>query len=106
MINPRDKYRIMRPSKALEARRAELRQLASQYGLSQPRVFGSILAGTDTDQSDLDLLVDPAETTSLLTLADFKIEAEKLLGVPVSVLTPNALPPKFRGTVLQQAQAL
>jgi uncharacterized protein len=85
---------IMKPSEALAVHRAELRQLASRHGLSRARQ-GSVLRGTDTDQSDLDLLVDPAESTGLLTLAAFKIEAEKLLGVPVSVLTPNALPPKF-----------
>ena len=96
----------MKPSKALAEHRAELRQLASRYGLARPRVFGSVLTGTDTDQSDLDLLVDPAESTGLLTLAGFKIEAEKLLGVPVSVLTPNGLPPKFRNDVLQQAQPI
>ena len=96
----------MKPSEALAERRAELRQLASRYGLWRPRVFGSVLNGTDTEESDLDLLVDPAESTSLLTLAGFKIEAEKLLGVTVSVLTPNGLPPKFRNNVLQQAQHL
>jgi predicted nucleotidyltransferase len=64
------------------------------------------LNGTDTEWSDLDLLVDPAESISFLTLAAFKIDAEKLLGVPVSVLTPNALPPKFRSEVLQQARPL
>jgi predicted nucleotidyltransferase len=96
----------MKPSEALAAHRAELRQLASHHGLERPRVFGSVLTGTDTEQSDLDLLVDPAESTSLLTLAAFQIEAEKLLGVPVSVLTPNALPLKFRNSVLQQAEAL
>jgi predicted nucleotidyltransferase len=41
-----------------------------------------------------------------MALAAFKIEAEKLLGVEVSVVTPNALPAKFRGEVLQQAKAL
>jgi predicted nucleotidyltransferase len=96
----------MKPSEALAAHRAELRDLASHHGLERPRVFGSVLTGTDTEHSDLDLLVDPAESTSLLTLAAFQIEAEKLLGVPVSVLTPNALPTKFRASVLQQAQAL
>jgi uncharacterized protein len=96
----------MKPSEALAAHRAELRQLASRHGLQHPRVFGSVLSGTDTAESDLDLLVDPAEKTSLLTLAAFQIEAEKLLGVPVSVLTPNALPSRFRNAVLEQAQAL
>ncbi len=96
----------MKPSMALAAHGAELRQLARRHGLSCPRVFGSVLRGTDTEQSDLDLLVDPADSTSLLTLAAFKIEAEALLGVPVSVLTPGALPPKFRSLVLDQARTL
>jgi predicted nucleotidyltransferase len=39
-------------------------------------------------------------------MAALKIDAEKLLGVRVSVLTPNALPPKFRDEVLRQAQPL
>ena len=60
----------------------------------------------DDEESDLDLLVDPSETTSLFTLAGFKADAEELLGVPVSVLTPEALPPKFRSEVLQQARPL
>ena len=96
----------MKPSEALVTHRAELRRLVNRYGLSHPRVFGSVVSGTDTDDSDLDLLVDPAESTSLLTIAGLKIDAEKLLGVPVSVLTPNGLPPKFRKQVLQQAQPL
>ena len=59
----------MRPSEALAAHRAELRQLVSRHNLTHPRVFGSVLTGTDTDDSDLDLLVEPAETTTLLTIA-------------------------------------
>jgi uncharacterized protein len=97
---------IMKPSEALAAHRAGLRRLAGRYGLSRPRVFGSVASGTDTDESDLDLLVDPTATTGLLALAGFKIEVEKLLGVPVSVLTPNALPAKFRAEVLQRARLL
>ncbi len=96
----------MRPSDALAAHRSELRELVTRRGLARPRVFGSVLTGTDDEESDLDLLVDPTETTSLLTLAGFTREAETLLGVPVSVLTPDALPAKFRSEVLQRAEAL
>lgn len=96
----------MKPSEALATHRAALRQVVSRHGLLRPRVFGSVLTGTDTEESDLDLLVDPTESTSLFTIAGLKIDAEKLLGVPVSVLTPNGLPPKFRDRVLQQAQPL
>jgi hypothetical protein len=96
----------MKPSHALTAHRDDLRQLVSRYGLSRPRVFGSVVSGTDTDESDLDLLVEPGRSTSLLTIAGLKMDAEKLLGVSVSVLTPNGLPPKFRNEVLRQAQPL
>jgi predicted nucleotidyltransferase len=96
----------MKPSDALANHRGELRELVTRHGLASARVFGSVLAGTDDEESDLDLLVDPTETTSLFTLAGFKGEAESLLGVPVSVLTPDALPPKFRSEVLQRAQPL
>ncbi len=96
----------MKPSEALRTHRAELRQLVNRYGLSRPRVFGSVLTGTDAEGSDLDLLVEPAESTSLFTIAGLQIDAQKLLGVTVSVLTPNGLPPKFRDEVLQQAQPL
>ena len=83
-----------------------MRQLVSRYGLSRPRVFGSVVSGTDTDESDLDLLVDPTETTTLFTLAGLEHTSQELLGVPVTVLTPEFLSVKFRNRVLEQAELL
>ena len=96
----------MKPSAALATHRAALRQLVSRYDLTHPRVFGSVLTGTDAEGSDLDLLVEPSDSTTLLTMAGFQIDAETLLGVAVDVLTPNGLPPKFRDRVLRQAEPL
>ena len=80
----------MKPSEALTAHREALRQLVSRYNVTRPRVFGSVLTGTDTEDSDLDLLVDSTTSTTLFTLAGLEHEAEQLLGVRVSVLTPKA----------------
>lgn len=96
----------MRPSEALKAHRAELRQLAIRFGVLRPRVFGSVVTGTDAEDSDLDLLVDPAPTTTLLTLARLQNQAEALLGVSVDVQTPGSLSRRFRHRVLQQAVPL
>jgi uncharacterized protein len=93
----------MRPSDALKAHRTELRQLIIGFGVLRPRVFGSVVAGTDAEDSDLDILVDPAPTTTLLTLARLQNEAEALLGVTVDVQTPGSLSSRFRHEVLQQA---
>jgi predicted nucleotidyltransferase len=96
----------MKPSEALAAHRAALRQLVGRYNVARPRVFGSVLTGTDTEDSDLDLLVDSTASTTLFTLAGLEHEAEQLLGVRVSVLTPKFLSVKFRDRVLEQAVPL
>lgn len=98
--------RRMTPSEALTAHRDELRQLVSSYNVACPRVYGSALTGKDDEDSDLDLLVDVTESTTLFTLVGLEHEAEQLLGVRVSVLTPGFLSPKFRDRVLQQTQPL
>ncbi len=96
----------MKPSEALRAHGKELRQLVSRYNVARPRVYGSAVTGRNDEESDLDLLVDPTESTTLFTLAGLEHEAQQLLGVRVSVLTPGFLSPKFREQVLEQAQAL
>ena len=69
-------------------------------------MFGSVISGKDTDNSDLDLLVDPTPETTLLDIAAIRYEAKRLLGVTVDVLTPNALPDSFRGDVIAGAEPL
>ena len=93
----------MKPSDALRANRANLREIVTRHGALRPRVFGSALHGDDTEDSDLDLLVDPSPRTTLMTLAAIQLEAERLLGVRVDVLTPKSLPRRFRDQVLNEA---
>lgn len=93
----------MKPSTALQAHRSAVRRVVEAHRARNARVFGSVVAGEDVDGSDLDLLIDPTPETSLMDVAAIQVELEQLLGVPVDVLTPNALPARFRQTVLQQA---
>ena len=96
-------YVPMKPSEAFRTHRTELREIVTRHGALRPRVFGSAISGHDTDESDLDLLVDPTPLTTLLTLAAIQLEAERLLGVRVDVLTPKSLPKTFRDRVLLEA---
>lgn len=96
----------MKPSEALTAHGDELRQLVSRYSVSYPRVYGSVLTGKDDDESDLDLLVDATERTTLFTFMGLEHEAQRLRGVHPSVLTPKDLPTKFGDKVVQTAQPL
>lgn len=94
----------MRPSALLDLKRSAIREAANRFRTANPRVFGSVLHGTDQDGSDLDLLVDALPGTTLFDLGGLQEELESLLGVHVDLLTPADLPPKFRAQVLAEAQ--
>lgn len=94
----------MRPSVVLDMKRGAVREVVGRYRTANPRVFGSVLHGTDRDGSDLDLLVDALPGATLLDLADLEAELKSLLGVEVDLLTPGDLPAKFREKVLAEAQ--
>jgi len=94
----------MKPSLALAEHREAIRLIVVRHRASNPRVFGSVAHGDDSDDSDLDLLVDPSAETSLLDLAGMQVEIKALLGTPVDVVTPGFLPEKFRNQVLIEAQ--
>jgi len=96
----------MRPSEVLPKHRETIRRLVEQAGMANPRVFGSVLHGDDQEDSDLDILVDPAPRTSLLDLAGLQIEIEGQTGAKVDLLTPGCLPLKFRQRVLDEAASL
>ena len=93
----------MKPSVALQTHRALIRSVVELYRAKNPRVFGSVLHGVDEEGSDLDLLIDPIKGTSLMDVAGIQVELERLLGIPVDVLTPRSLPEKFRQLVLDEA---
>jgi uncharacterized protein len=94
----------MRPSHALELHRAAIRGVVAAHRACNARVFGSVLHGQDTEFSDLDILVDPTPETTLFDIGAIRHKLHLLLGVPVDVLTPNALPENFRAAVLARAR--
>lgn len=94
----------MRPSLLLELNRSSIREVASRFPVANLRVFGSVLHGTDQEGSDLDLLVDALPDATLFDMCGLEHELELLLGIHVDLLTPNALPPRFRAEVLAQAR--
>lgn len=93
----------MKPSQALALHRREIRELVERNRARNPRIFGSVVYGRDTDASDLDVLVDPIPGTTLLDLGGLQVLLEELLGVHVDLLTPGDLPQRARDRVLSEA---
>lgn len=83
----------------LEINRNDLKR----YGVESISLFGSVARGDAGPRSDVDLLVDLDDDVSLLGLSRLKRHLEDLLGMPVDLVTSDALRPKFRDTILAEA---
>lgn len=96
----------MKPSEALKSNREAIRQVVESHRALNARVFGSVIHGNDTENSDLDILIDPTPETTLMDIGAIRYKLRLLLGVPVDVLTPKALPDSFRNIVLTEARPI
>jgi len=90
----------MKPSEALNKNRVQIRQIVASHHASNARVFGSVAKGEDTNQSDLDILIEPTNENTLFDIGAIRRKLKDLLGVTVDVLTPNSLPDHFREEVI------
>lgn len=95
----------MSPEKTIltkeQARAVE--EAARRHGVSSVRIFGSVVRGTATGKSDLDLLIEFEAGRDLFDLVALKQELEGTLGRKVDVLTENSLSPYMRDSVLREA---
>ena len=87
----------------LQNKRDEIRRIAQKHGAYNVRAFGSVVRGEETQESDIDLLVDTKTETSSWFPAGLILELEKLLGRRVEIVTNKALNPDIRDYVLKEA---
>ncbi len=98
----------MRPSEALNLHRAGIRRIVSSHHATNPRVFGSVVRGEDTETSDLDILVDGTAGLSLRDLARIETEIEDLTGLSKIDVIPSSFltSPHIRNRVFREAQPI
>ena len=90
----------------LKKNKAEILAIAAKHGASNVRIFGSVIRGEDTEESDVDLLVDMASDRSLFDLVGFQQEFETLVDRKADVLTENGLNRYLKDLILAEATPL
>lgn len=90
----------------LRAERLTILTLADRCGLSNVRITGSVARGDARPDSDIDFLVDPDTSTSLLDLAQFAGELEQLTRRRVHVLSSGAFDEASNHGIMTDAVAL
>jgi hypothetical protein len=83
----------------LEINRDDLRR----YGVQSIALFGSVARGEAGPRSDVDLLVDVDDDVTLFGLSRLKHPLEDLLGMPVDLVTSDALRPRYRERIMAEA---
>lgn len=96
----------MKPSEALQKHRIEILKIIAEHTVSNPRVFGSVVRGEDTEDSDLDILVDASERTSYFDIVSAEQQIEDLIGFEVDLISVGELKPRIRPMVLSEASPL
>ena len=76
-------------------------ELSDKFKVSRIGYFGSFASGLQNEESDLDLLVEFSEPIGwgFFTLEQF---LEKALGIPIDLVTENALKVRIKEPILNQ----
>jgi hypothetical protein len=85
----------------IEKRKKQINPILEKYGVRRASLFGSSARGQDTEDSDIDILVELGEKGGLFTLASLKRELEQETGVEVDLLTFNSINPLLKEDVLK-----
>ena len=80
--------------------------IALKHGASNLRLFGSVVRGEERPDSDIDLLIDLAETRGFVDYLALVDELENLFGRRVDVIIRRSLSPHFRPYIEAEAQPL
>lgn len=86
--------------------RKALLEAVRRSGGSNLRVFGSVARGEDGPDSDVDLLVDLPDQTSLFEVLALEGALERVLKVKVDLAPVASLKPRVRAEALAEAVAL
>ena len=89
----------------LRSKREKIYDIASEYGVSNIRIFGSVARGEESEDSDVDLLVsiNYKNYGSGFARVDFKNRIEKFLHHKVDILTEKSLHPSIKQTIIKEA---
>ena len=80
-----------------------LPDLTERYGVTSLGLFGSYVRGEEREGSDLDLLVEFADTPDLLEFVALGRDLSELLGVKVDLVMKRALKSRIGKNILEEA---
>jgi predicted nucleotidyltransferase len=82
--------------------RGMIDELRLRYHVKKIGILGSYSDGTQTDKSDLDLVVEFEQPIGMLAFVHLRAMIADRLGIPVDLVTPDGLHPLIRDEVMKR----
>ncbi len=90
----------------IEELKKTLIDVLRKHDVKKAALFGSIVRGEATDESDIDLLVEFEGRKSLLDLAGLKLDLQEIVRRNVDVLTYKSLHPLLKERILREQEVI
>ena len=97
----------MKLSQLLQEKRQDILAIAAKHGAFNVRIFGSVARGEETENSDVDFLIDyDLKKISPWFPGGLLMDLQDLLGCRVDIVTEKGLSHLIREKVLKEAKSL
>jgi predicted nucleotidyltransferase len=90
----------------IEELKKTLIDVLRKHDVKKAALFGSIVRGEATDESDIDILVEFEGRKSLLDLAGLKLDLQEIVRRNVDVLTYKSLHPLLKERILSEQEVI
>ena len=86
----------------LQKLKPKIVRILKKNGIKKAGIFGSYARGEQKRKSDIDILIQPTKTMSLLGFVEVKLELEDTLGHKIDLLSYNGIHPMLKKRILEE----
>ena len=93
---------MMQRTQILELLRSSKADFARRYSVRRIGLFGSVLRGDETSESDIDIIVD-MEHPTFDKYMDLKFHLERIIGREVDLVLSESIKPRLKPFITREA---
>lgn len=83
-----------------------IRPILQNSAVQRAAIFGSYARGEQTPESDVDILVEHADSATLFDVANLQEQLERALGKRVDLVGYRTIKPRLRSSILSATQPI
>jgi len=91
---------------SIEEIKKKILPILKKYGVNRAGILGSVVRGEDSEDSDVDILVEIENRMSLLDFVGLKLELEEVIGRKVDLGEYDAIKPIIKEQILKEEVSL